>query len=431
MLHFKSTDLEQSRHRDLARMKRLATGLLLAVTAIYIVARLFRDFAPWVGYVEATAEAAMVGALADWFAVTALFRHPLGLKIPHTAIIPNRKSQIAEQFGRFVQENFLSEQVISDKIRAMNLSRQVAVWIVAPKNAEAVAEQLTAGLAGAVRVMNDADIQRMIEQKVADKIRDTSFAPLIGELLTFLTSGRRQQEAMDAAVRIALNLLEDSDEQLREKVGTETPWWFPSSLDKAVYKKLVRSLSKTLYEMQMDIFHPMRIKLVKMTDQFMEDLKHSQDIRNKEVSIKEDLLNQPALRDFTGTLWQDIKQALLHQGEHPNAELKQTIQKSVIKFGESILEDRALANKIDGWADTSARHLIRTYGHEVADLISGTIDNWDATATTERIELQIGRDLQFIRINGTVVGGLAGLTIHLIAELSSLADISLTDLWPL
>jgi len=431
MFHFNPTDPEQSRHLDLVRMKRLATGLLCAVTAIYIVARLFHGFAPWVGYVEATAEAAMVGALADWFAVTALFRHPLGLKIPHTAIIPQRKNQIAEQFGRFVQENFLSEQVISDKIRAMNLSRHVALWIVTPKNAEAVAEQLTAGLAGAVRVMNDADIQAMIEHKVADKIRQTSFAPLIGDLLTFLTSGKRQQEAMDVAVRIALNLLEDSDDQLREKVGAETPWWFPSSLDKAVYNKLVRSLSKTLYEMQMDIFHPMRIRLVKMTDQFMEDLKHSQDIRNKEVSIKEDLLNQPALRDFTGTLWHDIKQALLHQSEHPNAELKQTIQQSVMKFGESILEDPALANKIDGWADASARYLIRTYGHEVADLISGTIESWNPDATAERIELQIGKDLQFIRINGTIVGGLAGLTIHTVAELSTLTGISITDLWPL
>jgi len=412
-------------------MKRLATGLLLAVTVIFISARLGHGIAPWVGYIEATAEAAMIGALADWFAVTALFRHPLGLKIPHTAIIPQRKNQIAEQFGRFVQENFLSEQVISTKIRAMNLSRHVALWLVTPRHADAVAEQLTNGLAGAVRVMNDASVQSMIEQRLVDKIRDTHFAPLIGDLLTFLTSGRRQQEAIDAAVNIALKLLEESDEQLREKIGAETPWWFPSSLDQAVYNKLSRSLTATLYEMQMDVLHPMRTRLINMTDEFLKELKHSTEIRSKEAAIKEDLLNQPALRDFTQSLWYDIKAALLRQSEQPNAELKRTIQQSVMKFGEAILEDPALAHKIDGWAEASAGYLIRTYGHEAADLISGTIDGWDPEATAERIELQIGRDLQFIRINGTLVGGLAGLVIHCLSEASRLSPVSLSGLWPL
>ena len=430
MTDLDTTEPDLARRQDLARMKRLATGLLLAVTGVYIVTRVFHGLAPWLGYLEATMEAAMVGALADWFAVTALFRHPLGLKIPHTAIIPNRKDQIAAQFGIFVQQNFLSEDVIAEKIRAMKLSHQVARWIVNPSNAEAVAEQMTAGLAGAVRVMNDADIQTLIEEKVANKIRETSFSPLIGELLTFLTSGRRQQEAIDVGVRIALGLLADSDDQLREKVNAETPWWFPSTLDKAVYRKIVRSFSKTLYEMQIDIFHPMRVRIVRMTNQFMQDLKYSEDIAHKEVAIKEDLLNQPALRDFTGSLWADIKQALLNQSENPNAELKQTIQRAVIRFGESVLEDSALAEKIDGWAQDSGRYLIRTYGHEVARLIATTIESWDPETTAERIEIQIGKDLQFIRINGTVVGGLAGLCIHTLSELGVMSGMNVRDLWP-
>ncbi|MFT7041519.1 MAG: uncharacterized membrane-anchored protein YjiN (DUF445 family) [Urechidicola sp.] len=424
------TEPDLARRQDLTRMKRFATGLLLVVTGIYILTRIFHGALPWLGYLEATMEAAMVGAIADWFAVTALFRHPLGLKIPHTAIIPNRKDQIAAQFGTFVQQNFLSEDVIAEKIRAMNLSHQVAQWIVTPSNAEAVAEQMTAGLAGAVRVMNDTDIQTLIEEKVANRIRETSFSPLIGELLTFLTSGRRQQEAIDVGVRIALGLLADSDDQLRETVNAETPWWFPSTLDKAVYKKLVRSFSKTLYEMQVDIFHPMRVRIVRMTTQFMQDLKYSEDIAHKEAAIKEDLLNQPALRDFTGSLWTDIKAALLDQSENPNAELKQTIQRAVIRFGESVLDDPALAAKIDGWAQDGGRYLIRTYGHEVARLIASTIESWDPEATAERIEIQIGKDLQFIRINGTVVGGLAGLSIHTLSELKLMSGINVQDLWP-
>lgn len=403
---------EAVKAQELAVMKRTATGLLVLMTLIYIISRVFHGEFVWIGFVEATAEAAMVGALADWFAVTALFRHPLGLKIPHTAIIPNRKDSIAEQFGEFVQLNFLSEDVISEKVRSMNLSRRVAGWVTEPNNADAVAEQITAGLTGVVKVMNDQDIQSLIESKLESKIRSTSFAPMIGDLLTFVTSGKRQQDLFDVFVTIGMNLLEDSDDDIREKVQQETPWWFPGSLDRAVYNKIVRGVSKTLYEMQVDIYHPVRVRMMQMSNEFMEQLKHSDDIKEKEISLKEDLLNEPAVRDFTQSLWQDIKQALLEQSENPDAELKTAIRDAVTKFGESILSDPALADKIDGWADDTARYLIRTYGHEVSGLIADTIEGWDPEATADRIELQIGRDLQFIRINGTIVGGLAGLTIH-------------------
>lgn len=408
------TALERQKQQELAAMKRLATGLLALMTLVYMLARYFHG-PTWLGFVEATAEAAMVGALADWFAVTALFRRPLGLPIPHTAIIPNRKDAIAEQFGAFVQQNFLSEAVISEKITSMDLSRRVANWIVQPDNAAAVAEQVTTGVAGVVRVMNDSDVQSMIERQVQERIRTTSFAPIIGDLLTFITSGRRQQELFDAVAGMALYLLEDSDEDLRATVSRETPWWFPSSVDKAIYFRIVRSVSKMLYEMQTDIYHPLRVRLVEMMNEFMDDLKHSEDIRNKEIAIKEDILKQPAIRDFTVSLWTDLKRALVNQSENPDTELRRTIEASVTRFGESILADPALAAKIDGWADDSARYLIRTYGHEVAALISNTIEGWDADVTSQRIEIQIGRDLQFIRINGTVVGGLAGLAIHTIA----------------
>ena len=243
------TELELEKQAELLKMKRLASGLFLLVTIIYIVASVFSNLHAVIPYVQATSEAAMVGALADWFAVTALFRYPMGLKIPHTAIIPNRKNSIADQFGVFVQQNFLSDEVITGKIRSMDLSRRVAEWIIEPKNSSAVAEQITDGIAGVVKVMNDKDIQAMIERKLENKIRETSFSPLIGDVLTFLTSGKRQQAAFDAGVKIALGVLEDSDDQLREKIQQETPWWFPNSLDKAVYRKIMKSTSKALYEM--------------------------------------------------------------------------------------------------------------------------------------------------------------------------------------
>ncbi|MBL6690605.1 MAG: DUF445 domain-containing protein [Pseudomonadales bacterium] len=304
-------DHDPERIAELQRMKQLATGLLLLVAFIYTGSAYLEHQYYWVSYVNAASEAAMVGAIADWFAVTALFRHPAGLKIPHTAIIPNRKNDIAEQFGAFVQANFLSDEVITKKIRSMNLSRRVAGWLVEEGNASAVAEQVTAGLAGVVKVINDDDIQAMIEKKVEDKIRSTSFAPMIGELMSFITSGRRQQDLFDGAVNMGLYLLEDSDRDIRDKVQEETPWWFPSSVDKAIYQRIVRSVSKMLYEMQVDIYHPLRVRLVNMINEFMDDLKHSEDIRDKEIAIKEELLEAPAVIEFTGTLWQDIKDVLI------------------------------------------------------------------------------------------------------------------------
>ncbi|MFT6432189.1 MAG: uncharacterized membrane-anchored protein YjiN (DUF445 family) [Candidatus Azotimanducaceae bacterium] len=413
------TELELEKQAELQKMKHLASGLFLFVTVVYIIASIFSSQHEVIPYIQATAEASMIGALADWFAVTALFRYPLGIKIPHTAIIPNRKNSIADQFGVFVQQNFLSEEVITDKIRSIDLSRRVAHWLIKPENSHAVAEQITDGIAGVVKVMNDKDIQAMIERKLEGKIRDTSFAPLIGDVLTFLTSGKRQQAAFDAGVKIALNILEDSDDQLREKIQQETPWWFPGSLDKAVYRKIMRSTSKALYEMQVDIYHPMRVRLVQMSNEFMEDLKHSEEIKEKEISIKEDILKQVAVRDFTGSLWNDIKTALLEQSESPDAELKTAIQGAVERFGQTILEDHHLAGKVNGWAEDGSRYLINNYGHEVANLITQTIEAWDPKSTSERIEIQIGKDLQFIRINGTVVGGLAGLSIHSVSELVS------------
>ena len=420
---------EQLKLTELVRMKRIASGLLVLMIVIFIVSRYFHIQYPWLGYIEATAEAAMIGAIADWFAVTALFRHPLGIKIPHTAIIPNRKDSIAEQFGLFVQENFLSEDVISDKIRSMQLSHRVARWVSEPDNADAVASQITSGIAGVVKVMDDKDIRHMIENKLEQQIRETSFAPIIGDILTFVTSGKRQQDLFDTFVGVGLNLLEDSDADIRQTVEEETPWWFPGTVDRAIYNKIVRSVSKTLYEMQVDIFHPMRVRLMRMSTEFMTDLKHSEEIREKEISLKEDFLNAPALDEFTQSLWTDIKTALLNQSQNPDAELKLAIRDAVKSFGESILKDDVLAAKIDGWAEDSARYLIRTYGHEVAGLVSQTIESWDPQAASERIEMQIGKDLQFIRINGTVVGGLAGLSIYSLSQLFSSIPVEQLPQW--
>ena len=407
---------------ELARMKRLAGALLLLVSTVYLVSSLFEQYSPWVGFVSATAEAAMIGAIADWFAVTALFRHPLGIRIPHTAIIPSRKDAIADQFGTFVQSNFLSEQVISDRIHDMQLGHTIATWLTKPDNAHSIAEQITIGIAGMTHLVNDKDIQRVIEQRVAKGISETSFSPIIGELLCFVTSGKRQQDIIDGAIDIASRLLEDSDTDIRNQVSQETPWWFPNTLDRSIYRKIIRSVSRSLYSIQVDVRHPARVRLIDMLNQFMHDLKYSEDFAKKEAAIKQDLLSHPSASQFTQSLWDDIKQSLLKQKDQSDSELTRAIEDVVANFGHAILEDPVLAEKIDSWGDNAARYLIRSYGEEISDLIARTIKNWDPVATSERIEIQIGRDLQFIRINGTLVGGLIGLLIHSVHHLLAMLN---------
>lgn len=395
-------------------MRRLATGLLCLAAGLYIAVRTLAPDEIWVGFVLAAAEAAMVGAIADWFAVTALFRHPLGIPIPHTAIIPRRKDAIARQFGRFVQANFLSEAVIAEKLSSMSLSRSVAGWLSRPDNARAVAEQITTLLAGAARVMHDDEIQRLIDARIQSRIRDTSFGPMIGELLTFVTTGRRQQAIIDGAVSFGLRLLDDTDDEIRFTVRRKTPWWFPDSVDRVIYEQIVRAISRTLYEMQTDIYHPLRGRAVQALNGLVHDLKHSEELAKKEREFKEELLNEPALRQFIESLWSDIKSSLIRQAESPDPDFHRAIEDAVMQFGKAIREDAGLAGKVDAWVDGSARYLIRTFGNDVAALIQDTIEKWDGDATAERIEHQIGRDLQFIRINGTVVGALVGLAIHTI-----------------
>ncbi len=407
---------------ELARMKRLAGALLLLVSTVYLVSSMFEQYSPWVGFVSATAEAAMIGAIADWFAVTALFRHPLGIRIPHTAIIPSRKDAIADQFGTFVQSNFLSEQVISDRIHDMQLGHTIATWLTKPDNAHSIAEQITIGIAGMTHLVNDKDIQRVIEQRVAKGISETSFSPIIGELLCFVTSGKRQQDIIDGAIDIASRLLEDSDTDIRNQVSQETPWWFPNTLDRSIYRKIIRSVSRSLYSIQVDVRHPARVRLIDMLNQFMHDLKYSEDFAKKEAAIKQDLLSHPSASQFTQSLWDDIKQSLLKQKDQSDSELTRAIEDVVANFGHAILEDPVLAEKIDSWGDNAARYLIRSYGEEISDLIARTIKNWDPVATSERIEIQIGRDLQFIRINGTLVGGLIGLLIHSVHHLLAMLN---------
>ena len=408
---------EEQKAEALRKMKFRASGLLVVATIVYIVARALESRYPWMGYVRATAEAAMVGGIADWFAVTALFRYPMGVKIPHTAIIPNRKERIGRSLGNFVQNNFLSETVIRTKLRSVDVGRKAAVWLAVPENASVVSKHVSAAVTGVVQVLRDDEVQEMIEQSVVKKVRATPAAPIMGNVLGLVTAGGRHQELFDSAIRLVTRLLDENREVLRDKIADETPWWIPTPVDDKIHQKIVTGIENTLRELSSDPEHPMRGRFNEAVHEFVEKLKSSPEMIAKGEHVKEELLRHPAVRAYSASLWGDMKASLLRHSGDPESSFNRRIERAVSAFAESMQKDEELLEKIDGWVESATLYVVEQYRHEIADLIATTVAAWDPEDTTRKIELQIGKDLQFIRINGTLVGGLAGLLIYTISQL--------------
>ena len=402
---------------ELRRMKRLATALLLVFTLIFIIASIYEKQYGWVGFIRATAEASMIGAIADWFAVTALFRHPLGLKIPHTAIVPTRKNVIAIDFARFVQSNFLSGGVVAEKLRSMNVAEGVARWLSQPDNSRTVANYAAIGLVGAMQVMKDEDIQAIIEQNVADRVQATKFSPMLGNILSLILSEDRRHKLLTGTLKFGAHFMAENNATIKQKISEETPWWLPKSVDNLIYQKIIDAISGMLKEVSENPNHSLHKNFDEMISGFIDDLKHSPEMVAREEGFKEELLQDPAVQEFSISLWADIKQSLIKSSTNPDAYSLMPIQQGVMRLGEAILSDAAMLAKINRWVEEAAIYLIEAYGYEVEQLISQTISRWDGEEASYKIETHVGKDLQFIRINGTLVGGMIGLMIHTLSVL--------------
>ncbi|HYW08084.1 MAG TPA: DUF445 domain-containing protein [Longimicrobium sp.] len=403
---------EEAKQEQLTAMKRRATGLLVAAFVVYVVARVLESRWPWLGYVRATAEAAMVGGIADWFAVTALFRYPMGVRIPHTAIIPNRKDRIGRSLGNFVQNNFLSPGVIRTRLRAAGVARKGADWLAQPEHGSSVGRHAAAAVAGVVQVLRDEDVQEIIQGSVIGRARKTQVAPIMGSVLSLVTQGDRHQELLDSALRLLGRLVDENRETIRERIGRESPWWVPTQVDDKIYKKIVGGVENTLHEVASDPNHPLRERFNEAVRDFILRLQSSPETIARGEQIKEEVLRHPAVREYSASLWGDLKASLLRNAANPESEFHQRIGHAVTRVGQSLRDDEELLDKVEGWIESAALYLVEQYRHEIADLISTTVAAWDPEDTTRKIELQIGKDLQFIRINGTLVGGLVGLLIH-------------------
>jgi uncharacterized membrane-anchored protein YjiN (DUF445 family) len=408
---------DQARARELTRMKRRATGLFIVVAVAFVVARVLEGDGGGISYVRAGCEAAMVGALADWFAVTALFRHPLRLPIPHTAIIPKRKQQLGQNLATFVEENFLSTAAVTEKLRTMSVSARVARWLDDPTNAARVSEQAGALLRGAIGVLRDDDVQRAIEHGLRSRVNTTPLAPLAGRALEAMTAEGRHHEVVDAALRAIDRFAVENRAGLRSQFGRESPWWVPESIDDRIFDKVFGALRAFIADITANPDHEMRRYADARLATLAGELQTSPELLAKGEALKADLLAHPAVRGWINTLWNDAKAALVRQSLDADSELRARIAASVRTFGATTAGDAGMLKKLDVWVEAAVRHIVESSRHEIADLIETTVAKWDPNEASERIELAVGRDLQYIRINGTLVGGLAGLVIHALGQL--------------
>jgi uncharacterized membrane-anchored protein YjiN (DUF445 family) len=405
------TDLD--RQRALRRMKLVATSLLVAAAVVYIVARA-NEGPAWLGYVEAFAEAAMVGALADWFAVTALFRYPLGLPIPHTAIIPRRKDQIGRSLGQFVQDHFLTKEVLTERIRGAHIGRRLGQWLHEPANAERAGEVIVDALRGTIEVLDDRDVQDAIGGLVQRRLEDTPVAPLVGRAIDVAVEGGHHQRLLDAVLTGLSSFLSDNRAALRTRLEAESPWWIPEPVDERIFRKIFNGVQRFLADVAANPEHEFRIAIDARIRTFAERLREDPVMLAKGEEVKRDLLAHRDVQAWLQSLWGELKQALLDAAADPQSELRRRLNVGLARAGGRVIEDQELQAKLDGWVERAAGYVVENYRGEAAALISTTVERWDSADTSRRIELQVGRDLQFIRINGTVVGGLAGLAIHAI-----------------
>jgi uncharacterized membrane-anchored protein YjiN (DUF445 family) len=409
---------DETRAADLRRMKRVAGSLLVVAALVFVVAEINEGEGAWAGwgYVRATAEAAMVGALADWFAVTALFRHPLRLPIPHTAIVRRRKDQIGASLGGFVQDNFLTRAVVTDRLRDAGLAGRLGQWLTTPGNATVIGEQSAAVVRGVTEVLSDEAIQDGLEAVVVERARQIPVSPLIGRAIDVAVEGGHHQQLFEAVVTGVDRFLEDNMWSLRNRMTQESPWWVPETIDDVVFDKLYTSVRRFLGEVAGDPDHELRRSVDERSVKLAAELRTSPTLLARGEEIKEELLDHPEVRAWSANLWTSMKAGLLEATEDPDSQLRRQLEEALVDAGRSLEADPALRAKIDHWITDAVGYVAEQFRGEVASLIATTVQRWDADETADRIELQVGRDLQFIRINGTLVGGLAGLVIYSLSQ---------------
>jgi uncharacterized membrane-anchored protein YjiN (DUF445 family) len=410
---------DQARRRGLRQMKSVAGGLLIVAAVIYLFSWRWEQAGgpAWVGYLRSAAEAGMVGGLADWFAVTALFRRPLGLPIPHTAIIPTKKDALGQNLGDFIGSNFLSADVIRERLHQADVVGRVSGWLAEPAHADRVAAEVAAAARGALNVLSDEDVQAVLEQAVVQRVVTMPIGPPLGRLLDQIVAEKAHHRLVDLLVDAGHEWLLRNRDAVIDLVTQQAPTWSPRFVDARVAAKVYTELVRVAGEIRTDGAHPARRALDRALANFADDLRLDPETMARVEAVKAGLLNRPEVRQAFRDLLGAARRLVMELIDDPGSELRQRLSKGLAGFGRRLGEDPALRAKVEGWLDEAASYVVTNYRDELTRTITDTVKRWDAEETSRKIELQVGRDLQFIRLNGTIVGALAGLAIHAVTQL--------------
>src|SRR3984957_15184063 len=402
------------RARRLAAARRRATALLGAVTVLFVAVTVAGAHGTFLGYVQAGAEASMVGGVADWFAVTALFRRPLGLPIPHTALIVERKDQFAATLGQFVQENFLNADVLAERIRSAGLVSRLSAWLADRANAARFAGHAADLVVTVAEALRDEDVQRVLTAELTRAVDAVEVAPLAGRALRVIIAGGQHAEVFNAIVSGADRYLADHAAELRELFEAESPRWMPDAVYRRVFDRLYTRRRQRLAAMAADPDDETRRQFEKWIAGLPDRLETSPELRERGERLKREVLGSAGLRDWSSSLWQKAKDTLRAQAADPESELRRRLADLLVATGRRLGSDLGLQEGLERVVESGARAVAGKFHDELADLVTGTIERWDAAETSSQLELLLGHDLQYIRINGTVVGAGVGLALHAI-----------------
>lgn len=409
---------DEEKRRQLRKYKLFATGLFVLMALIFIITTILQksDNSHWIGYVRAFSEAAMVGALADWFAVTALFHHPLGIKIPHTNLIQNKKEQIGGNLGSFVVDNFLSPQNIRPYILKLKISHFVGEWLSKERNQEILMKETRNIVLDILHKLDDSAVVDFISKKAKEMSGDMKVNQIVGNGLDYILEKNEHQRLVTNLSKQIKTYIVNNQELVRERVKKESFTLIPKFVDDAIADKITSGLSKFFDEVENDDNHSLREEITKKLLAFSDELKENEQWEEEFRSIRENFLKEEKLQQYSKDIWNSIKKSLTKELENEDSGLKSYIQKNIQELSYNLQNDEKLQHKIDHWIRVTAYKYILKNTHQFGDLISSTVGNWEGKELSEKLELEVGKDLQFIRVNGTIVGGLVGLVIYTVVH---------------
>ena len=405
---------DEDRRQALKHMRMVATGLLVVAAIIFILTHGRNGV--W-GYVNAAAEAAMVGAVADWFAVTALFRHPLGVPVPHTAIIPKRKDQLGRSLEEFVGSNFLTPELVRERLASVDVPRRLASWVEQPGNTERVVAEVTPVLVRGLKAIDEDEVRTFLDVVLLPRLRREPVGELAGHLLEGIVADGTHHGFVDVCFAELHTWVSENKPAVVRILSSKAPWWSPQWLDDAVIDKIYLEIVKWLAEVRDTPNHSMRRAIDDFLAQTAHNLQHDEGTKAQAENIKERFLAHPSVADSAVSLWTSLQRMLIDALNDADGALRQRLSEVIRTFARRVLTEPELRDSLEGKLENAVVAAVDRYGHEITGLISTTVERWDAQDASDRIETFVGRDLQFIRINGTVVGGLVGLLIYTLAQL--------------